>query len=333
MYSILLLIVCLAGAAWANPHPTWGESKLMQAMRSTSELQLNNPSRSVECFQYYSEVFDQLLKKYEAEYAACQNSSTLETAQLNAQYSQVVNSLNVSSINTCYQLIDCATQADNLQILSCYSDVAGDNVRAMYNISSTASENYGDLEQFIQQIQFIENQCTNSSKRRYELDTDQAYISLQQCLMGTDPVPTLAPSTSTSTSLSTANDTPTSTSPSADLSTTTQVISSSTSVVTPRPQTRSTSTIASSSTERDTTTELTTIQPSNSSTQSDTPRTYKTSTQTPIESSTAPSTVSRRTPRPIATTTTSFVTTNSATSTTSNSFSSELKKLLHSLRH
>ncbi|KAH8396637.1 hypothetical protein KR215_001724, partial [Drosophila sulfurigaster] len=225
MYSILLPIVCLAGAAWANPHPTWGESKLMQAMRSTSELQLNNPSRSVECFQYYSEVFDQLLKKYEADYAACQNNSKLETAQLNAQYSQVVSSLNVSSINTCSQLIDCATQADNLQILSCYSDVVS---KTMYNISSTASENYGDLEQLIQQIQFIENQCTNSSKRRYELDTDQAYISLQQCLMGTDPVPTFAPSTSTSTSLSTANDTPTSTSPSADLSTTSQVISSST---------------------------------------------------------------------------------------------------------
>ncbi|KAH8307224.1 hypothetical protein KR044_007964 [Drosophila immigrans] len=211
MYSIsavLLLIACLTGCSWASPHPTWGESKLLQAMRTTSDLQLGNPSRSLECFQYYSEVFDQLLTQYEAEYSACTNTSKLATAEMNHKYSQVVDSLNVSSVYTCQRLVNCYAEGDSLQSLSCYSQ-AGDNVRAMYNISSTASEYYGDLEQIIQQIQFTENQCTNSSKRRYELNTDQAYIELQQCLTGTDPVPTFAPSPATTSGSSSSPISPT----------------------------------------------------------------------------------------------------------------------------
>ncbi|KAH8370572.1 hypothetical protein KR093_004178 [Drosophila rubida] len=231
--AVLLLVACLLGCAWATPHPTWGESKLLQAMRSTSEQQLANPSRSLECFQYYSEVFDQLLKKYEAEYAACQNTSKQQTAVLDSKYSQIVDSLNSSSVTTCQRLIDCNAQVDSLHSLSCYSN-AGENVRGMYNISSKASAYYGDLEQLIQQIQFTEDQCINASKRSYELNTDQAYINLQQCLMSTDPLPTLAPTTNTtptpttelpnsssaSTTASTASNTETSNTPTTVESTT-----------------------------------------------------------------------------------------------------------------
>lgn len=196
--GVLLLIACLVGCAWASPHPTWGESKLMQAMRSTSEFQQNNPTRSLECFQYYSEVFDQLLKQYQVEYENCQNTSKLQIADMDDKYKQVLNSLNDTAVSTCQQLIDCNYQADSLQGLSCYSDVAAGNVRAMYNLSSTASDYYGQLQQDIQLIQFRENQCINSSQRSYELNTDSAYINLQNCLMGIEPVPTKSPLTTTS---------------------------------------------------------------------------------------------------------------------------------------
>ncbi|KAL7737745.1 hypothetical protein ACLKA6_006136 [Drosophila palustris] len=180
------------------------ESKLMQAMRSTSDLQQNNPSRSLECFQYYSDVFDQLLKQYQMDYANCQNTSKLQTADIDDKYKQVLSSLNDTTVSSCQQLIDCNNQADSLQGLSCYSDVAAGNVRSMYNISSMASDYYGSLQQDIQLIQFRENQCINSSQRSYELNTDQAYINLQNCLMGLEPVPTTSPSTTSTSIASTA---------------------------------------------------------------------------------------------------------------------------------
>lgn len=88
---------------------------------------------------------------------------------------------------------------------------ASGNVRAMYNVSSTASSYYGDLEQEIQLIKFRENQCTNNSQRTYEVNTDKAYIDLQNCLVGLEPVPTKGPVITTSaasiaTTLATSTD-------------------------------------------------------------------------------------------------------------------------------
>lgn len=65
----------------------------------------------------------------------------------------------------------------------------------MYNISSSASASYSQLQQAIQLVQFTEEQCGNTSKRNYELSTDQAYIRLQNCLAGLEPVPTALTST------------------------------------------------------------------------------------------------------------------------------------------
>lgn len=67
----------------------------------------------------------------------------------------------------------------------------------MYNISSSASASYAQLLQSVQLVQFTEEQCGNTSKRNYELGSDQAYIRLQNCLAGLEPVPTALISTTT----------------------------------------------------------------------------------------------------------------------------------------
>lgn len=81
-----------------------------------------------------------------------------------------------------------------------YLNQAQDNVRVMYNISSSASDTYSHLQQAIQLVLFTEEQCGNTSKRNYELATDQAYIRLQNCLAGLEPVPT-ALTTTTATEI------------------------------------------------------------------------------------------------------------------------------------
>ncbi|KAH8394641.1 hypothetical protein KR222_000756, partial [Zaprionus bogoriensis] len=190
---VLSVVACLAicASSWANPRLPLGESKFLKAMRSSSALQQSDPARSLQCFQYYSEVFDQLLRQYEQEYAQCQNTSRLQEDVLDQRYRPILDSLNSSASAACSQLLSCSDQ-NSLDGLSCYADVGESNVRLMYNISSSASTSYGQLQQAVQLVQFTEDQCTNNSKRNYELATDQAYISLQNCLLGVEPVPTTA---------------------------------------------------------------------------------------------------------------------------------------------
>lgn len=127
--GVPFLIVCLVSCALATPHPTWGESKLMEAMRSTSDLQQNNPTRSLECFQYYSDIFDQLLKQFQLEYANCQNASKLQIAEMDDKYKQVLSTLNDTTVASCQQLLDCNDQPDSLQGLSCYSNMVSNALR------------------------------------------------------------------------------------------------------------------------------------------------------------------------------------------------------------
>ncbi|EDW61634.1 uncharacterized protein [Drosophila virilis] len=188
MFSLTLL-ACLAIAACATPSQRLGESKLLQAIRSTSELQQDNPTRSLECFQYYSEIFDQLLQQYEQEFQACQNTSQLQISLADESFKPVLSSLNNSAANACELIDNCNNQLDSLTSLACYSGVGTSDAKIMYNISNTASQYYGQLHQRIQMIQFTEEQCTSESKRSYELSTDQAYVNLQGCLMGNEPVP------------------------------------------------------------------------------------------------------------------------------------------------
>ncbi|XP_030554917.1 mucin-2-like [Drosophila novamexicana] len=198
MFSFTLL-ACMAIAVCATPSQRLGESKLLQAIRSTSELQQDNPTRSLECFQYYSEIFDQLLQQYEQEFQACQNTSQLQISLADESFKPVLSSLNNSAANACELIDNCNNQLDSLTSLACYSGVGTSDAKIMYNISNTASQYYGQLQQRIQMIQFTEEQCMSESKRNYELSTDQAYVNLQGCLMGNEPVPIKTTTTTTTT--------------------------------------------------------------------------------------------------------------------------------------
>ncbi|XP_022233535.2 protein TsetseEP [Drosophila obscura] len=189
---IVMLLACLAASCSSTATPTtqmFGHSRMLQLMSSTAELQKSNPTRSLECFQYYSEEFDKHLKQYEYEYGLCKDQATEQTADLYAKYNQVVYSLGNSTIDVCKALTNCTYGANALDNLNCYSAQGSESVRNAYNLSSTASLYSADLTQDIQQVTFREEGCSNSSARRYEARLDQTYIDLQNCLSGAIPVP------------------------------------------------------------------------------------------------------------------------------------------------
>ncbi|XP_023172644.2 cell wall integrity and stress response component 3 [Drosophila hydei] len=189
------LLACLAATVWAGPSQALGESKLLQAMRSTNALQQSDPVRSMACFQYYSEVFDQLLQQYENQYEACQNTSQLQMATLNWIYQTKLSVLSNNVISACQLIENCDNQNDTGLALACYSQVGAEDAKTMYNISGTASQYNGEFNQQKQVIDYQEEECANESRRTYEVSTEQTYVSLQGCLMGNEPVPTTTSST------------------------------------------------------------------------------------------------------------------------------------------
>ncbi|EDW77202.1 uncharacterized protein Dwil_GK22057 [Drosophila willistoni] len=188
-YSITLVTIILIGWSGADPSSMTGQSKLYELMWSTRDLQNSNPSRSLECFQYYSPIFDNHLKVYEAEYGACKNRSALEKEDLLARYIFVVDELNNSSRNACQALNTCSKGEDSLESLTCYDKTGSTNTNVMYNVSTTASIYRAQLEHQIQTITYNDDICTSAAQHKYDSNFNAAYIDLQNCLNGLAPVP------------------------------------------------------------------------------------------------------------------------------------------------
>ncbi|XP_068148227.1 uncharacterized protein [Drosophila tropicalis] len=188
-YSIALVTIILIGWSGADPSSMTGQSKLYELMWSTRDLQNSNPTRSLECFQYYSPILDSHLKVYEAEYAVCKNKSATEKENLLARYTFVVDELNSSSRNACQALETCSKGEDSLESLTCYDKTGSSNTNVMYNVSTTASIHRAQLEHQIQTISYNDEICTSAAQHKYDSNFNTAYIDLQNCLNGLAPVP------------------------------------------------------------------------------------------------------------------------------------------------
>lgn len=131
--TVLLACLALCGSSWASPSPTLGESKFLLAMRSSSVMAQNDPAQALQCFQYYSEVFDLLLRKYEQEYADCLNTSQLQQQVLDERYRPILLALNHTAVDACDQLLSCSHES-SLDGLSCYADEVSHRWRLSFYI-------------------------------------------------------------------------------------------------------------------------------------------------------------------------------------------------------
>ncbi|XP_032586139.1 microtubule-associated protein RP/EB family member 1 isoform X2 [Drosophila mojavensis] len=247
---LLTMLACLAAAVCAGPSQSLGESKLLQAMRSTNALQQNNPARSIKCFQYYSEVFDQLLQQYEEQYQTCENASETQLATLDWLYESKLSGLSNNAQSACQLIQNCDNLTDTASALACYAQVGTEDAKVMYNISGSASQYNGEFNQKKQVIEYQLEECSNEARRAYEVDTEQTYVRLQACLMGTEPVPSTttagtsaSPVTTTTTPVpSTAGSSTADTSSSTVIRTTTTPVPSTTARSTKVPKTTTTTT-------------------------------------------------------------------------------------------
>ncbi|XP_033153314.1 uncharacterized protein DDB_G0271670 [Drosophila mauritiana] len=241
LIAVLLATVAI-GSCIANPNLISGPSRILEIMSATSEVQRNNPQLTIECFDYYNDLFKTEYAEYVDEYNLCLDKYDGGYEQVLEQYNPVVWDLSNSTFDSCMFLLDCDKQNNSENALSCYSTEGPKNSKQLSSVASNASVSVVTLRQEVETLVFTRDQCCSASSRSYEIRSGESYEDLQKCLNGEIPVPDRSTTTSSS-STSTSATTPT-VSTTGSASTTTPSPSS----TTPSPSTASSSAPISSTT-------------------------------------------------------------------------------------
>ncbi|KNC26400.1 hypothetical protein FF38_03320, partial [Lucilia cuprina] len=81
---------------------------LLNFMARSNSLMQRNPSRSLECFNYYIPLIDKIAKEYEANYGACVQESEDERGQAEEATLEQRNDLASRAENSCNVLSQCS---------------------------------------------------------------------------------------------------------------------------------------------------------------------------------------------------------------------------------
>nr|CBA35172.1 CG10912 protein [Drosophila melanogaster] len=232
LIAILLATVAI-GSCIANPNLISGPSRILEIMSATSEIQRNNPQLTVECFDYYNDVFKTEYSEYVDEYNLCVDKYDGGYEQVLEQYNSVVWDLSNSTFESCMFLLDCDKQNNSENALSCYSTEGPTYSKQLSNVAANASVSVSSLRQQVDTLVFTRDQCCSATSRNYEIRSGESYEDLQKCLSGENPVPersttTTSSSSSSSTSTTAANPTTTTTTPSPSTTTSSSSTSSTT---------------------------------------------------------------------------------------------------------
>ncbi|XP_030387641.1 uncharacterized protein LOC115634193 [Scaptodrosophila lebanonensis] len=206
---LFALLACLLASASASSSLPIGDSKLLQLMRATRSAQQTDPQRSLDCFHYYSELFEGYLQIYETEFAQCEADAKNLTEKYDSNYVGSLKNLNTYSDLACTNLLACYDSSRVLDSFGCFAQVGPESSKDIYAVSTNASVYYGQLLLQYQYAQFEEETCKNTSRNAYEQRCDAAYVDLQKCLKGEIPVPTPEPTTISTTVATTTRTTTT----------------------------------------------------------------------------------------------------------------------------
>ncbi|KNC26401.1 hypothetical protein FF38_03322 [Lucilia cuprina] len=170
---------------------------LLSFMARSNELLRQDPARSLECFNYYIPLINEIAKRYESNYQACLNESDAARAKADEATYDERNNLAIAAKASCDMLSQC-NEGDYVEgIFQCYIDGGAANIQTMYSINANASQELAALREQYYLIRTDEYRCTNSTKRVYEKESAEAYANLNSCILGNSEIPTQGPATTT----------------------------------------------------------------------------------------------------------------------------------------
>lgn len=168
---------------------------LLNFMSRSNNMLRENPTRSMDCFNYYIPLINEMAKQYETDYKTCLTATAALRVQADGDTLEQRNDLAKRAEASCALLSKCSESETAEGVFECHIKGSSENTKTMYAINIDASESLADLREQYRLIEFNEHKCTNDTKRAYEKNSNQAYDDLQNCMMGISEVPTAAPST------------------------------------------------------------------------------------------------------------------------------------------
>ncbi|KAH8401385.1 hypothetical protein KR009_005037 [Drosophila setifemur] len=207
LIAVLLATVAISCCS-ANPSlasaSASGTMKMFHIMSATSEAQRANPTQANNCFEYYVNVFDALVKEFEQQLDICEDTFAQGKDGVMKRYNPLVSELGSSAYDSCKALVACDSLPNSQDALNCYSVQASSSSQDAYKIGNNASISSGVLNQEIQTLNSTCETCKKTCSNNYEESSGVAYANLQKCLSGELPIPqptttTPEPTTTTTT--------------------------------------------------------------------------------------------------------------------------------------
>uniref|UniRef100_A0A1I8NNJ8 Ig-like domain-containing protein n=1 Tax=Stomoxys calcitrans TaxID=35570 RepID=A0A1I8NNJ8_STOCA len=191
---IVFTIACmaLAMAKTQNVNGIFPERSILNFMASSSRTLQGNPTRSLECFEYYIPIIDETAQQYQWDLGNC--TEAFENAQQAAFQASVEqrNQLAKTVNDSCAILIECENAATAEDVYQCYINQGPTEAKTLYSVSIDATSQYATLEEKIRQAQSDEEMCNIKARIIYEKDSTQAYAELNSCVLNETPIPTAA---------------------------------------------------------------------------------------------------------------------------------------------
>ncbi|XP_075155445.1 uncharacterized protein LOC142228809 [Haematobia irritans] len=207
---IIFTIACVAMVS-GGQNILVPERSILNFLASTSQTLQDNPSRTLECFNYYIPLIDEAAQEYQYELGNCttafqmsQQAAIDATAEQRDQLAKTVN-------DSCAILTQCENAATADSIFQCYINQGPTEAKTLYTVSTNATSQYALLQEQIRQAQTIEQLCESKAKVEYEKESTQAYAELNSCILNDTPIPTTAAPSPTVTEGSSTEDVPSTT--------------------------------------------------------------------------------------------------------------------------
>lgn len=94
---------------------------LMQFMTRSSDVLQSNPARSMECFDYYVPLLQEITETYEREFKACKQTTADSIENAEAATLDQRNELAQRSSDSCALLSQCTEKISSVDSFECYA--------------------------------------------------------------------------------------------------------------------------------------------------------------------------------------------------------------------
>ncbi|KAM7349083.1 uncharacterized protein ACRADG_008155 [Cochliomyia hominivorax] len=200
MKFLIIFILSIFLISTANANGIIGhdsDTSLLNFMARSNDLLLQDPTRSLNCFNYYIPKINEIAKQYEANFKACLNESEASRNKTDDATYGERKDLATAAEASCALFTECFSNESVEGVFQCYIDGGAANIQTMYGINANASRELANLRENYYLIEAQEFRCTNETKRAYERESTEAYAHLNSCILGQSEIPTEAPPTTT----------------------------------------------------------------------------------------------------------------------------------------